>query len=75
MHHDQLKGSRKDVFEKLKQLLQHERQPSIMGISQCTGWSVPTVQRSLDDLREWGLIDYWQEKPGQPAHYEIVGEV
>jgi predicted transcriptional regulator len=74
MHHDTLKGSRKDVYEKLQQILDAGKQPSIMAISHCTGWSIPTVQRSLDDLREWGLIDYWQEKPGQPATYEVLSE-
>lgn len=73
--HDLLKGSRKDVFRKLEEILEDDRQASIVAISHCTGWSIPTVQRALSDLRSWGLIDYRQEKPGQPAVYEILEEV
>ena len=71
---EQLRGSRKDVLEKLEEILQAGAQPSIVAIAHCTGWSVPTVQRSLNDLREWGLIHYDQEIPGQPATYEILRE-
>jgi Mn-dependent DtxR family transcriptional regulator len=73
--HDILRGSRKDVYSKLQEILEADRQPSIVAISHCTGWSIPTVQRSLSDLRSWGLIDYRQDKPGQPAEYQILREV
>jgi predicted transcriptional regulator len=71
---DQLKGSRKDVYEKLRELLDDGRQPSILAISHCTSWSIATVQRALHDLREWGLIHYDQITPGQPAEYQILEE-
>ncbi len=73
--HETLKGSRKDVYQKLREILSAGRRPSIMGISHCTGWSIATVQRALSDLREWGMIDYHQEFPGQPADYRILEEV
>ena len=67
---DQLRGSRKDVFEKLHDIIQAGEQPSIMAIAHCTGWSMPTVQRALSDLREWGYIHYDQEIPGKE---EVTG--
>lgn len=73
--HDTLRGSRKDVYEKLRQILDDGRQPSIAAISHCTGWSQPTVQRALSELREWGVIHYDQDTPGRPARYEILEEL
>jgi Mn-dependent DtxR family transcriptional regulator len=70
-----LKGSRKDVYEKLREILEEGEQPSIAAIAHCTGWSVPTVQRSLSELRERGVIHYDQEIPGRPARYEILQEL
>lgn len=67
-----LKGSQYIVFEKLRELLNADRQPSVTLLSQMTHYHETTVKRTLADLRDLGLIDYHQERPGVHATYEIL---
>ncbi len=67
-----LKGAKRIVYEELERMLSIGRNPSVMSLAERTGYSEPTVWKSLDYLRNIGLIEMYQPKRGMPAQYRII---
>jgi predicted transcriptional regulator len=68
-----LKGAEKIVYDKMAELLRKEQPISMHGLAHLTGYSYRHVWRTLQNLRNYGLIDYHQEQRGKRATYTITG--
>jgi biotin operon repressor len=67
-----LKGAQRIVYEEIARMLANNNNPSITSLAEQTGYSEPTVWKSLAKLRKEGLIEMYQPKKGMPAQYRIV---
>ncbi len=67
-----LKGAQRIVYEEIRRMLSNNNNPSITSLAEQTGYSEPTVWKSLAYLRKIGVIEMYQPKKGMPAKYRII---
>jgi predicted transcriptional regulator len=69
-----LKGAQRIVFDELRGLLDADEDISVMILANRTNYHHVTVCKTLQDLREMGLVEMRQPKRGAPADYSITEE-
>ncbi len=73
-HSHGLKGAQRIIYEDLCRLLARSEPISISRLADESGYTIKTVQATLLDLREQGLIEIRHGRRGARAEYRLKGE-